>query len=79
MRCIGAPLVAPTAWTYSSLICLPAQNSCSNAVFAARVRARPNSLVKITVQLASEASINPAMTSCTIRLAWVTRVKMEKS
>ena len=58
---------------------LPAQNSRSNSSFAVRVRFRPKSLPKITVQLASEAIIRPAITSWTTRLACTTRVKIEKS
>ena len=44
-----------------------------------RTRRRPNSLPKITVQLASDASISPAITTCTTMLAWRTSVTIEKS
>ena len=64
---------ASRAWrrrlAYRSFRFLPAQNSRSNSSLSVRTRFRPNSLPKITVQLASEATISPTITTCTTKLA----------
>ncbi len=79
MRSIGALLAFwPTA-VLSSVRLRPLQNSRSKSSLLLRVRRRPKSLPKITVQLASEVMSRPAITSCTTRLACSTSAVMERS
>jgi hypothetical protein len=53
---------------------LPDQNSRSKTSLRLRMRRRPKSLPKITVQLASDPTSSPAITSCTTKLACSTSV-----
>ena len=63
MRSIGAvALLALTAWC-SSLRFLPDQNSRSKSSLWLRTRRKPKSLPKITLQLTSEVSSSPTITS----------------
>ena len=79
MRSIGELSVLPVALVKRSFRFLPDQKSRSKSSLPWRSPRRLNTLPKITVQLASEVSSSPTITSCTTRLACSTRVMIEKS
>ena len=79
MRSIGAASCLCPAALCSSLRLVPDQNSRSKSSLSLRTRFSPNSLPKITVQLASETINSPTITSCTTKLACSTSVKIDMS
>ena len=79
MRSSGAVTVLAPLALCRSFRLRPDQNSRSKSSLPWRTRFRPKNLPKITVQLASDTAISPAMTSCTTKLACSIRVMMERS
>ena len=79
MRSSGAVCGLLALACCSSLRLRPDQKSRSKSSLPWRTRFRPKTLPKITVQLASDTIISPAMTSWTTRLACSTSEMIDMS